>query len=537
MENAKAKAVESNPSGSNPSASYSRGKEIVEAEKYLNSCTETEERCGICLLGSSGSICGKIDGCRHHFCFVCIMEWAKTESRCPLCKQRFRSIRRPAVPGLFPAERIVMIPERDQVYHPLGVESTEINETHLHSHCTLCHSASNEAYLVSCALCDSTFHTDCVGLGWDIPEAEFYCPDCHTCRIEYSKMQPNHDDSKYVDQETMEKIRMIRRGGNSISIHDLVADIRGQETVNRPLITQSTGGDNGSLTTRARMEQGIQALRNNWGRVQSGSLNISDVMTPYRREGTSQNNSVATISGARRENSNKESRDIDKSWEMMEKARLDLAKKAPQENRQQITRSSTTAGKSKATEHMHPPAKKPRPYGEGVSAYNSKHEMSYPNRGFAQFWKNDRTPGGSSYQPVKQAACMPSDPFNASTRDPQVGLGLLRKGATSTIEKKKFVRSEDVKAEIQSLVKHNLSAIHKDKKKLGSIGYKEVARVSTHTILAAYGHQHNEALTRSFSRPFCNHNKDMSNLVTVSCHDCFNTFVGQVVEAVLSEKM
>lgn len=277
-------------------------------------------------------------------------------------------------------------------------------------------------------------------------------------------MHPNHD----VDEETMEKIRMIRRGGNSISMYDLVVGTRGQDMVNRPSIRQSTGGGDGSLTSRARMEQGIQALRENWGHVQSGSLNISDILRPYRREGTSQNNPVATISGAARENSNNESRDIDKSWEMMEKARLDLAKKTPQENRQQITHSSTTEGKSKAAQHIHPPAKKPRPYGEGVSSYYSKHEMSYPNRGFTQFWSNDLAPGGSNYQPVQQAARMPSNPFNASTRVAQVGLGLLGNGAASTIEKREIVRSEDMKAEIQSLVKHSLSAIHKDKKKLGT---------------------------------------------------------------------
>ncbi|XP_078149999.1 uncharacterized protein LOC144545283 [Carex rostrata] len=107
--------------------------------------------------------------------------------------------------------------------------------------------------------------------------------------------------------------------------------------------------------------------------------------------------------------------------------------------------------------------------------------------------------------------------------------------ASSIIEKREVDRSEDVKAEIQSLVKHSLSAMDKNKKKLGSNGYKEVARASTHTILAAYGYEHHQALL--FSRPLCNHNKDMPNLVPSFCRDCFSTFVRQVVKSVLLEKM
>lgn len=74
-----------------------------------------EVTCGICLSDVGRSIRGRIDSCEHHFCFVCIMEWAKVETRCPLCKQRFRSIRRPVVPGIFAHERVVNTPERNQV--------------------------------------------------------------------------------------------------------------------------------------------------------------------------------------------------------------------------------------------------------------------------------------------------------------------------------------------------------------------------------------------------------------------------------------
>ena len=68
--------------------------------------------CGICY---GASMRGEIDCCTHFFCFVCIMEWSKHESRCPLCRQRFSSVKRPHRPGLFSSSRLVKIPIRDQV--------------------------------------------------------------------------------------------------------------------------------------------------------------------------------------------------------------------------------------------------------------------------------------------------------------------------------------------------------------------------------------------------------------------------------------
>jgi PHD and RING finger domain-containing protein 1 len=72
--------------------------------------------CGICLTDSRRAIRGELDCCAHHFCFVCIMAWARVESRCPFCKARFRTIRRPPVPGRLPSERIVTVAQRIQVY-------------------------------------------------------------------------------------------------------------------------------------------------------------------------------------------------------------------------------------------------------------------------------------------------------------------------------------------------------------------------------------------------------------------------------------
>lgn len=88
-------------------------------QEHQNSLKSMENycltNCGICFLEEGRSIRGQIDCCDHYFCFVCIMEWAKIESTCPLCKRRFTNILQMKKEGVVPCERIVNVPKRDQV--------------------------------------------------------------------------------------------------------------------------------------------------------------------------------------------------------------------------------------------------------------------------------------------------------------------------------------------------------------------------------------------------------------------------------------
>lgn len=71
--------------------------------------------CVICFSDDGKAERGKLDSCDHYFCFVCIMEWARIESRCPTCKGRFTVVHRIAKDGCRFRERIVNIPMRNQV--------------------------------------------------------------------------------------------------------------------------------------------------------------------------------------------------------------------------------------------------------------------------------------------------------------------------------------------------------------------------------------------------------------------------------------
>uniref|UniRef100_A0A1J3CVP8 PHD and RING finger domain-containing protein 1 n=1 Tax=Noccaea caerulescens TaxID=107243 RepID=A0A1J3CVP8_NOCCA len=137
--------------------------------------------CGICLSEEDmRRLKGTLDCCSHYFCFTCIMEWSKVESRCPLCKQRFRTISKPArsTPGVDLREVVIPVPERDQVYQPTEEELRSYLDPYENTICTECHQGEDDGLMLLCDLCDSSAHTYCVGLGREVPEGNWYCEGC-----------------------------------------------------------------------------------------------------------------------------------------------------------------------------------------------------------------------------------------------------------------------------------------------------------------------------------------------------------------------
>ncbi|CAF1703482.1 uncharacterized protein LOC106388865 [Brassica napus] len=137
--------------------------------------------CGICLSEEDmRRLKGTLDCCSHYFCFTCIMEWSKVESRCPLCKQRFRTISKPArsTPGVDLREVVIPVPERDQVYQPTEEELRSYLDPYENTICSECHQGEDDGLMLLCDLCDSSAHTYCVGLGREVPEGNWYCEVC-----------------------------------------------------------------------------------------------------------------------------------------------------------------------------------------------------------------------------------------------------------------------------------------------------------------------------------------------------------------------
>ncbi|KAK9748170.1 hypothetical protein RND81_02G040900 [Saponaria officinalis] len=140
------------------------------------------QNCGICLSDEGKTVRGFIDSCNHYFCFLCIIEWSKIDSRCPLCRARFSSIRRMRKDGSLIGHGSVPIPVRDQIYDAFG----EPVDPYGQAKCSVCNGTKDESLLLLCDLCDSASHTYCVGLGATVPEDDWYCHDCDILRAEQS---------------------------------------------------------------------------------------------------------------------------------------------------------------------------------------------------------------------------------------------------------------------------------------------------------------------------------------------------------------
>ncbi|KAG7580824.1 Zinc finger RING-type [Arabidopsis suecica] len=151
--------------------------------------------CGICLSEEDmRRLKGTLDCCSHYFCFTCIMEWSKVESRCPLCKQRFRTISKPArsTPGVDLREVVITVPERDQVYQPTEEELRSYLDPYENIICTECHQGDDDGLMLLCDLCDSSAHTYCVGLGREVPEGNWYCEGCRPVALGSANSQTHN---------------------------------------------------------------------------------------------------------------------------------------------------------------------------------------------------------------------------------------------------------------------------------------------------------------------------------------------------------
>ncbi|KAL2652119.1 hypothetical protein R1flu_020247 [Riccia fluitans] len=154
------------------------GSEEMEEDQKSDLQKDVDQVCGICL-SEGGMERGKLDCCDHFFCFNCIMEWSKVESRCPMCKQRFVTVTKPAICGVTRSRsRTIRIPTRDQVYEPSEEEIRLFTDPYQNTVCIECHEAGDESLLLLCDRCDAAAHTYCMGLGRSVPRDDWFCQDC-----------------------------------------------------------------------------------------------------------------------------------------------------------------------------------------------------------------------------------------------------------------------------------------------------------------------------------------------------------------------
>ncbi|KAF8399226.1 hypothetical protein HHK36_015091 [Tetracentron sinense] len=330
--------------------SRSKGKEKIEGMKdetvdeSIDSDSDSDSDskfCGICLSEDGKAIRGWIDSCDHYFCFVCIMEWSKVESRCPMCKHRFSSIRRPPKAGVFPFERIVNVPVRDQVYHLLGNVTTGPSDPYAQVQCSECHSITDEFLLLLCDLCDSAAHTYCVGLGATVPEGDWFCHDCTVSKAEHTNDEIGINCDNHLFSR---KFDMMPVAEAHVSIFDIVRESDILEADRSPRRTSSHPNQLSSPIVPDRepgartlhrcrnVQSHIRTLRDNWNALQSGSLGFSSSSLNSFKSSTKHDNKSSSSSLSCQQKiirdgvssdtlSNRGSHDIDKAWKMMDIAK------------------------------------------------------------------------------------------------------------------------------------------------------------------------------------------------------------------------
>ncbi|WOL06679.1 hypothetical protein Cni_G15413 [Canna indica] len=150
-----------------------------------------KQSCGICLSEEQKrTVQGKLDCCAHFFCFACIMEWSKVETRCPVCKRRFSTITKASqLDSEFGTKKVIRVQIRDQVYRPSEQEIRQMLDPYRSVVCTECQQGGDDSLMLLCDICDSCAHTYCVGLGREVPEGNWYCNCCRSATNGPSHLQ------------------------------------------------------------------------------------------------------------------------------------------------------------------------------------------------------------------------------------------------------------------------------------------------------------------------------------------------------------
>ena len=114
-----------------------------------------------------------MESCSHVFCFDCITEWSKVETKCPLCKRRFRFVERE-------------VGEGEKRHKPIRCETRNQGESLREDEardyvdaivCRACGGGDDEANLILCDGCDAGYHAACWGLD-RVPRGRWMCSEC-----------------------------------------------------------------------------------------------------------------------------------------------------------------------------------------------------------------------------------------------------------------------------------------------------------------------------------------------------------------------
>ncbi|KAK2975129.1 hypothetical protein RJ640_013720 [Escallonia rubra] len=483
-------------------------------EKAKESKTEIGKQvCGICLSEQGKrTVRGTLNCCTHYFCFTCIIEWSKVESRCPLCKQRFVTISKPAKSNMgFDLRTVVLqVPERDQVYQPSEEELRGYLDPYESVMCTECHQGGDDALMLLCDICDSPAHTYCVGLGREVPEGNWYCEGCRPTAFGSSNPEGLNSTS---DQRASNNF-----SGISSPVHNVGEgiDLNSMYVPETPL-TQESGrlvGDNvvaspasiswaSTVMERRRIQRQIHHLLSN--RVSHSSGRSTGV--PARSSGI-------RLFGSQ----------IGQGRELPSELAVTPERVVPnfafseerlQDNATALVRSGDLFSSRPSNSRG----------GQDPTSTSGGGTLQSGLAGISMAF-NSRVP----YEPLHPCSSSSSSRTSLAP-DTNASPYACREVSHFNVEKR----------QVQQMVRGHLKSLSRDVE-LGYGAFKDVARSSTHTILAACGLEHRESEAYPVQAPpICNHVDNIAggpkSLMKACCSSCFDVFVKDIVRKMINTRV
>ncbi|KAJ6928641.1 hypothetical protein NC652_012703 [Populus alba x Populus x berolinensis] len=497
-----------------------KGKEKVEEVKSELG----RQVCGICLSEEDKRrFRGTLDCCSHYFCFTCIMEWSKVESRCPLCKQRFRTITKNgrSIVGVDLRNMVIQVPKRDQVYQPTEEEIRSYIDPYENVICKECHEGGDDGLMLLCDLCDSSAHTYCVGLGRQVPEGNWYCDDCRPVALGSSSSQTQ---DSLPDQWNISS-NIFNRPSLMLNLEEGLDP--NLESSPRLTVPQAFGslssprfptGDNhvaspvsgagaSTLSGRRHIHRNIRILLSN--------MNPSTNMNPVA-------NRIDVISAASLRND-------------LSNSQIDLGRETALQNLR--TQEVDTLEQTHHEERLQTNDHQPSSFQNRDSFYLTPNQLTRQTVQDPTIPTADRPVNLTLWPELMGINSMPGyEQLHEFGSRAMTGHG----GTLSSYPVREESPFYDVKEKLQSMVKNHLASLSHDTE-LDHDTFKDISRSSTHTILAACGLEHKRSEVHTVPPPStCIH---MDRVVAGQtspmkgcCSSCFDSFVRDVVKRIMDKR-
>ncbi|CAK8544569.1 unnamed protein product [Lathyrus sativus] len=438
----------------------------------------------------------------------------QVESRCPLCKQRFKTISKP-VRSTTAQEAVIQVPERDQVYQPTEEELRSYIDPYESVICSECNLGGDDGLMLLCDICDSPAHTYCVGLGREVPEGNWYCDGCRPVALaslnsqaqersadirDTTQSQPSRPSPVHIresiDLNLMSSSPYTSFGQGFGHLSSFRFSGRSAEG-GSPM----SGGGAPTVSERRRIHRQIQQLRS-MDRMTSTTGRINGV------------SATSTIS-------NLHSSEIDQSREPTSQYTMT----------QDVGTSYHTFFEERLSNNVSPLMQNGDHFSTRIN--NSRRSLLPDSTMFSNATMNAVIwPGFSGTRTLSDIE--PIHPFSSRSN-----IVTERSSIPPTIIEEDNLHI--VKEQLQSMVKSHLKRLSQDTD-LDYSTFKDIARSSTHTILAACGLEHKTSEVCTAPPPsVCPHVEliagGQTSMIKGCCSSCFDSFVGNVVKRILDTRM